>query len=44
MPLVSIVCLLQNIDYANASNARIMNDGTPQNVLTQLHMSSDDFN
>lgn len=44
MPLVSLMFLLKNIDYANASNARIMNGGTPQNILKQLHMSSDDFN
>jgi hypothetical protein len=44
MPLVSIMFLLKNIDYANASNARIMNGGTPQNILKQLHISSDDFN
>lgn len=44
MSLVSIMFLLENIDYANASNARIVNGGTPQNILKQLQMSSDDFN
>jgi Major Facilitator Superfamily len=44
MPIVSIMFLLKNIDYSNASNARIMNGGTPQNILKQLHMSSNDFN
>jgi len=27
-----------------AANARIMNKGTPQNILTQLHMSANDYN
>jgi hypothetical protein len=44
MPIVSIMFLLKNIDYSNASNARIMNGGTSQNILEQLHMSSNDFN
>ena len=44
MPWVSIMFLLKNVDYSNAANARIMNGGTPQNILTQLHISSDDFN
>jgi hypothetical protein len=44
MPLVSIMFLLKNLDYANASNARIMNAGTHRNILTQLHMSSNAFN
>lgn len=44
MPWVSIVFLLKNVDYSNAANARIMNGGTSQNILTQLQISSDDFN
>ncbi|ETI25369.1 hypothetical protein G647_02142 [Cladophialophora carrionii CBS 160.54] len=44
MPLCSIMFLLKNMDYQNAANARIMNRGTPQNILTQLHMSANDYN
>ncbi|KIW66256.1 hypothetical protein PV04_08455 [Phialophora macrospora] len=44
MPLCSIMFLLKNMDYQNAANARIMNKGTPLNILTQLHMSSNDYN
>ncbi|KIW23996.1 uncharacterized protein PV07_09736 [Cladophialophora immunda] len=44
MPLCSIMFLLKNMDYQNAANARIMNKGTHQNILTQLHMSSNDYN
>ncbi|KIW93731.1 uncharacterized protein Z519_05046 [Cladophialophora bantiana CBS 173.52] len=44
MPLCSIMFLLKNMDYQNAANARIMNKGTDHNILTQLHMSSNDYN
>jgi hypothetical protein len=44
MPLCSIAFLLKNIDSANVSNARIMNTGTHQNILSQLGMSSNEFN
>ena len=44
MPLCSIAFLLKNIDSANVSNVRIMNTGTHQNILTQLGMSSNEFN
>jgi len=44
MPLCAIAFLLKNIDSTNVSNARIMNTGTHQNILTQLGMSSNEFN
>ncbi|KIX99639.1 uncharacterized protein Z520_04273 [Fonsecaea multimorphosa CBS 102226] len=44
MPLCSIMFLLKNMDYQNAANARIMNKGTDQNILTQLHLTSNDYN
>ncbi|KAJ4376112.1 hypothetical protein N0V83_001393 [Neocucurbitaria cava] len=44
MTLCSIMFLLKNIDADNVSNARIMNTGTPRNIMTQLAMSSDQYN
>ena len=44
MPLCAIAFLLKNIDSTNVSNARIMNEGTKRNILTQLGMSSNEFN
>ncbi|KAI8623007.1 pantothenate transporter [Xylariaceae sp. FL1651] len=43
MPLCSLMFLFKNLDYTNVSNARIMNRGTPQNILTQLNITSDEF-
>ncbi|CZR53706.1 related to putative tartrate transporter [Phialocephala subalpina] len=44
MPLMSLMYLLKNLDAANAANARIMDKGTSRNILTQLHMTSNDYN
>ncbi|KAH7068083.1 putative pantothenate transporter [Paraphoma chrysanthemicola] len=44
MTLCSIMFLLKNIDADNVSNARIMNRGTPSNIMTQLGMSSNEYN
>ncbi|KAK4935342.1 hypothetical protein LTR10_023604 [Elasticomyces elasticus] len=44
MTLCSIMFLLKNIDANNTANARIMNKGTKQNILTQLDMSSNAYN
>ncbi|KAI0906397.1 major facilitator superfamily domain-containing protein [Ustulina deusta] len=43
MPLCSIMFLFKNLDVDNVSNARIMNRGTPQNIMTQLNLTSDEF-
>ncbi|KAI1364587.1 pantothenate transporter [Xylaria arbuscula] len=43
MPLCSIMFLFKNLDVDNVSNARIMNKGTPDNILTQLNITSDQF-
>ncbi|KAI0970136.1 major facilitator superfamily domain-containing protein [Xylaria arbuscula] len=43
MPLCSIMFLFKNLDVDNVSNARIMNRGTSTNILTQLHLTSDEF-
>jgi hypothetical protein len=36
--------LLKNIDADNISNARIMNKGTDRNIMTELNMTSDQYN
>ncbi|KAI1185563.1 major facilitator superfamily domain-containing protein [Nemania serpens] len=43
MPLCSLMFLFKNMDSDNVSNARIMNRGTPQNIMTQLGLTSDEF-
>ena len=44
MTVCSLLFLIKNIDAANISNARIMNRGTPQNIMTQLNMTADEYN
>ncbi|KAF1936589.1 MFS general substrate transporter [Clathrospora elynae] len=44
MTLCSIMFLLKNIDADNVSNARIMNRGSPSNIMTQLGMTSNEYN
>lgn len=44
MSICSILFLLKNIDADNISNARIMNRGTDRNIMTQLNMTSDQYN
>ncbi|KAI4597141.1 hypothetical protein KJ359_004652 [Pestalotiopsis sp. 9143b] len=41
MPLCSLIFMFKNLDV---SNARIMNRGTPDNIMTQLAMTADDYN
>ncbi|ETS75197.1 hypothetical protein PFICI_13681 [Pestalotiopsis fici W106-1] len=41
MPLCSLIFMFKNLDV---SNARIMNRGTSQNIMTQLAMTADDYN
>jgi hypothetical protein len=36
--------LLKNIDADNVSNARIMNKGTSGNIMTELGMTSIEYN
>ncbi|KAF3806259.1 putative transporter [Colletotrichum gloeosporioides] len=43
IPLLSMLYLMKKIDENNASNARIMNKGTSENILTQLGITSDQF-
>lgn len=44
MTLCSLLFLFKNIDSDNISNARIMNRGTDQNIMTQLGLTSDEYN
>lgn len=44
MTMCSMLFLLKNIDSDNISNARIMNKGTDMNIMTQLNMTSDQYN
>ncbi|SPO02601.1 uncharacterized protein DNG_05274 [Cephalotrichum gorgonifer] len=44
MLLCALIFLVKNVDANNAANARIMNKGTPRNILTQLRMTSDEYN
>ena len=44
MTICSLLFLLKNIDADNISNARIMNKGTDRNIMTELDMTSDQYN
>lgn len=44
MTLCSVMFLLKNIDADNVSNARIMNKGTHSNIMTELKMTSNEYN
>ncbi|PBP20772.1 hypothetical protein BUE80_DR008146 [Diplocarpon rosae] len=44
LPLLSVMYAVKTIDAANVANARIMDQGTSRNIMTELHMSSDQYN
>ncbi|KAK0702986.1 major facilitator superfamily domain-containing protein [Lasiosphaeria miniovina] len=44
IPLLSVMYMVKTIDFTNVSNARVMDRGTPHNILNELNMSSDAFN
>lgn len=44
MSVCSLLFLLKTIDTDNVSNARIMNRGTDRNIMTELNMTSDQYN
>ena len=44
LPLLSLIYMVKTVDAANLSNARIMDTGTPQNVMTELNMTSNMYN
>ncbi|KAL4885953.1 major facilitator superfamily domain-containing protein [Aspergillus karnatakaensis] len=44
MSLCSLIFLFKNLDSNNSSNARIMNKGTDHNIMTQLGVTSNEYN
>ena len=44
MTICSLLFLMKNLDADNISNARIMNRDTDRNIMTELKMSSDQYN
>ncbi|KAJ5441139.1 hypothetical protein N7491_003545 [Penicillium cf. griseofulvum] len=44
MTICSLIFMFKNLDSNNASNARIMNKGTDQNIMTQLGITSNEYN
>ncbi|KAL2841758.1 major facilitator superfamily domain-containing protein [Aspergillus pseudoustus] len=44
MTLCSLMFMFKQLDSNNLSNARIMNRGTDHNIMTQLGMSSNEYN
>lgn len=44
MTICSLLFLMKNLDADNISNARIMNRDTDRNIMTELNMSSDQYN
>ncbi|KAH8647918.1 MFS transporter [Xylariales sp. PMI_506] len=42
--LMGFMYLLKQIDFANAASIKVLQTGLPSNVLTELHMSTDDYN
>ncbi|KAL4889660.1 pantothenate transporter [Aspergillus ambiguus] len=44
LPLLAVMYLLKTVDYTNVANARIMDKGTPRNIMNELKMTSDQYN
>ncbi|KAF7592241.1 hypothetical protein BBP40_000442 [Aspergillus hancockii] len=44
LPLLALMYMVKTVDMSNVSNARVMDKGTPQNILTELHISSNQYN
>ncbi|KIW11869.1 hypothetical protein PV08_09142 [Exophiala spinifera] len=44
LPLLAIMYVVKNVDTSNVSNARIMDRGTPQNIMTELGISANEYN
>ncbi|KAL4807202.1 major facilitator superfamily domain-containing protein [Aspergillus unguis] len=44
MTLCSLIFMFKNLDSNNISNARIMNQGTGHNIMTQLGITSNEYN
>ncbi|KAK3688677.1 major facilitator superfamily domain-containing protein [Podospora appendiculata] len=44
IPLLAVMYMVKTVDFTNVANARVMDRGTPQNILTELGISSDAYN
>ncbi|KAK3323338.1 major facilitator superfamily domain-containing protein [Cercophora scortea] len=44
IPLLAVMYMVKTVDFTNVANARVMDRGTPQNILTELAISSDAYN
>ncbi|KAA8642883.1 hypothetical protein EYZ11_007795 [Aspergillus tanneri] len=44
IPLLAVMYMVKTIDSNNVSNARVMDKGTPQNILTELRITSNQYN
>ncbi|KAG4423744.1 hypothetical protein IFR04_003169 [Cadophora malorum] len=44
VPLCAVMYAVKSIDASNVSNARIMDQGTPHNIMTELKMTANQYN
>ncbi|KAL3425086.1 high-affinity nicotinic acid transporter [Phlyctema vagabunda] len=42
--LIGCMYLIKNVDYTNAASVKVLQVGQSRNVLTELHMTSDQYN
>ena len=42
--LIGLMYMLKNIDYMNAAVVKVLQVGEPRNILTELNMTSDEYN
>lgn len=42
--LIGILYLTKNLDYQNAAVVKVLQVGQPRNILTELHMTPDEYN
>ena len=42
--LIGFMYMLKNIDYMNAAVVKVLQVGQPRNILTELRMTSDEYN
>lgn len=42
--LIGLMYMLKNIDYMNAAVVKVLQIGEPRNILTELNMTSDEYN
>lgn len=44
LPLMAIMYIVKQVDYINASTVKVLQVGQPTNIMTQLHLSADNYN